>query len=60
MPFMKTGDAPIAAVYCPCGGQIDSKTKKCTRCGKEHDQGADQPAPETPQVTKVSGKAHGL
>jgi len=34
MPFIKTGDAPIAVVYCPCGGQIDPVTKKCTKCGK--------------------------
>jgi hypothetical protein len=34
MSFIKTGDAPIAVVYCPCGGQIDPTTKKCTKCGK--------------------------
>lgn len=34
MSFQKTGEAPIAVIYCPCGGQIDPKTKKCTKCGK--------------------------
>lgn len=35
MAFKKTGVAPIDAVYCPCGGVIDPKTKKCDKCGKE-------------------------
>ena len=51
MPFIKTGDAPIAVVYCPCGGQIDSTTKKCVKCGKI--PGESKPAPaknETPIV----------
>lgn len=50
MVFVKTGDAPISAVYCPCGGQIDPKTKKCEKCGKEHSEEGNIKRPE--QQTK--------
>lgn len=36
MSFKKTGDTlEVTNVYCPCGGIIDLKTKKCLNCGKE-------------------------
>ena len=55
MPFIKTGDAPIAAVYCSCGGQINPQTKKCDKCGKEHDQSSDKPAQEKPDNITIQG-----
>lgn len=35
MSFIKTGQAPIEQVLCSCGEEIDPKTKKCKKCGKE-------------------------
>jgi hypothetical protein len=33
MSFKKRGVAPIAGVYCSCGGEL--KDGKCVKCGKE-------------------------
>jgi hypothetical protein len=52
MAFIKTGDAPISAVYCQCGGQIDTQTKKCKSCGKDHDQGLVRPEQDKPTDKK--------
>ena len=35
MAFRKTGDVPVQTVLCKCGGEIDSTTKQCKKCGKE-------------------------
>ena len=33
MTFKKRGVAPIAGIYCGCGGEI--KDGKCVKCGNE-------------------------
>lgn len=56
MAFVKTGDAPISAVYCACGGQINPQTKKCEKCGKEHDQGTEKPEQNKPKNIVIHGE----
>lgn len=37
MAFKKTGTpAKVDGVYCSCGGEIDTDTRKCKQCGKEY------------------------
>lgn len=36
MSFRKTGQVPIAAIYCSCGGEIEEG--KCAKCGKDHEK----------------------
>ena len=35
MAFAKTGDVmKVEKVYCSCGGEIDTNTQKCQKCGE--------------------------
>lgn len=36
--FSKNGtpNSSIDKIYCSCGGEIDTKTKKCNKCKKDY------------------------
>lgn len=54
MSFRKTGQVPIAAIYCRCGGKIEEG--KCDKCGKTHDKKKEATEVPTELLTADSSK----